>query len=241
MEIEDDFAGGQDVGARESQEDSYAFSSPEDVQDELLMVLCDGAGGHAHGAVASQSGVETFTNGYWQAEGAVDHRLRQGLEVANEEMERQRHVLGAHDYLVTTLVAVALVGKQCHWISIGDSPLFKIRGESIVQLNEDHSYRNLVDLPDEEAEFAGTSGLRFALTGERIQHFDQSEFVGDTLDPGDIILCASDGVRCLTDEELLAIATGSQSAREIVDGVLSNVLSRDAAMQDNVTITVCRA
>ena len=58
MIAEEDFAGRQSRGARDLQEDAYAFSEVDETGEQkqgLLLVVADGLGGHAAGEQASGS------------------------------------------------------------------------------------------------------------------------------------------------------------------------------------------
>ncbi len=86
MQIDLDFAGRQIVGAREEQQDAYAFSvvvegSSQHDAKVLLVTVADGMGGYEGGGEASRTAVGAFIEGYFGyldglatlVEGAISH------------------------------------------------------------------------------------------------------------------------------------------------------------------------
>ena len=252
MIAEKDFAGRQSRGARDSQEDSYAFSEISGDSGEvesLLVVVADGMGGHAAGERASELALHCFVEQFYHAPGGTAVKLKTALLAANEaitqELKREPHYEG----MGTTLVAACLTGDTIEWISVGDSPLYLWREEHLSRLNEDHSLRPVLDElhanrepPHHEVSAASRNILRAALTGDEIAMIDQSD-TAMRLRPGDIIIAASDGIHTLPDEQISHVCAVSRA--EEAQGLAENIirLIKDEAhpRQDNTTIAVIKA
>lgn len=133
-----------DVGCvRELNEDSVRIvipGSPEKrAQKGVLVMVCDGMGGHAGGEVASQLAVNTINEYYMNSSQPVAPALREALLAANsaifEKARREPELRG----MGTTGTALVLRGSQAYYAHVGDSRLYLVRGESIYQMSEEHS------------------------------------------------------------------------------------------------------
>ncbi len=70
LQIDRDFSGGQTIGARREQQDSYAFSVIEGVPESarsLMLVIADGMGGYLGGKEAGSVAVQGCINGFFDA------------------------------------------------------------------------------------------------------------------------------------------------------------------------------
>jgi serine/threonine protein phosphatase PrpC len=226
LEDERDYAGRQIQGAREVQEDRYGVIPPAEfagAPGSLLLVVADGMGGHAAGELASSLAVDTFAETFLISGTACDAgRLWDGLEEANRRIGREIEVRGAEVAgMGTTLLAVLLRGTLLRWMSVGDSPLYLVRGDMLQRLNRIHSkaeeLAELVQLGKMSAEQARQDPTRHTLT---------SALIGSTL----------------TDEEIaqLVAEQPSATAAALAELLLAAVESKQSPKQDNTTVVVVR-
>ncbi|CAB5150828.1 Protein serine/threonine phosphatase PrpC, regulation of stationary phase [Olavius algarvensis associated proteobacterium Delta 3] len=125
-------------------EDSYDVVLPEgDTQDRkgILLILADGMGGHAGGAVASRTAVDVVMEQYLNTPaGDVLEALRAAFQKANaavlEKSARDRSVAG----MATTLTAVVIKDDLLFHAHVGDSRAYVIDGSDMAPITEDHSY-----------------------------------------------------------------------------------------------------
>jgi protein phosphatase len=229
-----DFAGRQIVGRRARQEDYYAFELLEG--GDLLLAVADGVGGHVAGQVASETAVHGFFDGFHRV-GDSGPSLTGALELASARLaEAVEHRPDKLTGMGTTLVGVHLSGDAMRWISVGDSPLFLLRGGVLARLNADHSARIL----GEGSHIPG-SILFSALTGGPIPAVDfRSEPF--PLMPGDILLAATDGILVLTGEEIATVMAEGPDApmADRVRALLDAVTRREHPRQDNTTVALVR-
>ena len=247
MTVAADIAWGQIQGQRESQQDRAAcLSWPNGYH---LLLLADGIGGHVAGDAASATVVESFRTAFVGArDPGSRERLLRALQAANlalfDRIEAEPHLAG----MGTTLVAAVVDGNSLQWVSVGDSPLWLLRNGEVHRLNENHSIGGVLDrraaageiTVQEAAEDAERSRLLEAVLGEDIKRVDAPP---DPLplQPGDLVVLASDGVETCSLEELREIAAEtSSSSAGLVGAILQAVEAHALPSQDNATVIVFR-
>ncbi len=249
--IEQWVAGDQIQGGRDYQEDSFSIILLADNDaggDRLLLILADGMGGHAGGAVASDTAVQTFWEGFNKAAAGVADNLRAGIDAANEAIKAKQQSDVALSEMGSTLVAALVLEHKLYWASVGDSILWLFRDGCLHRLNEDHSMRplllELVELgrmTEEEAlNDPRIHQLRSALVGEDLPLLQIADN-GYQLKAGDVVLLASDGLETLSGETLAAeIEIHEGNAKEMVRALLDRVSAAAAPNQDNTTALAYR-
>ncbi|MEL6289904.1 MAG: protein phosphatase 2C domain-containing protein [Pseudomonadota bacterium] len=243
------------VGARGHQEDYslfvFAEGGPQDTATgergagELLAVLADGMGGHVAGETASRTGCAHFAESYIALRAEPRERLTSALDAANASLASAINADGALDGMGCTIVGAAFGERGLRWISVGDSPLYLYRERALYRLNEDHSMAPVVDdmadrgLLGREAAVRDPRRhmLRSALTGVEIDLVDIGEKLL-VLEPGDLVLLASDGLDVLSHRriaEIIATHADGDPA-EIVALLIDAVEAHGAPDQDNTTV-----
>lgn len=246
-------AGGQIQGDRGYQEDDFSIrlltdeNTPAD-GDRLLLVLADGMGGYAGGAVASETAVQAFQDAFHREADTIADRFNAGINAANDRVREKQQADPNLSEMGATLVAAVVLGADLYWVSIGDSLLWVFRDGSLHRLNADHSMRpvlqDLVELGRMTEEEALTdpraNQLRSVIYGDAIPMVDMNA-EGFGLERGDTVVLASDGLETLPDEALAeAIRTGGSDAEAIVVALLDGVSAAGRPGQDNTTVIVYR-
>ena len=237
-------------GARSYQEDTAEVRAGEAGNAvALAAVLADGMGGHAGGALASGLACKFFLHGFTSSSGDIPARLQEALELANDAIAKEVAENPALSGMGCTLVGAAFGTSGLEWVSVGDSPLFLVREGEIVLLNEDHSLAPEIDklaaagrMSWEEAKADPRRHfLRSALTGHDIDLLDRSRRPL-ALQPGDVVIIASDGIHTLGHAEILSVAQDSEagSAEDLAEALLAAVAAAGDAYQDNTTVVVVR-
>ncbi|WP_020410208.1 PP2C family protein-serine/threonine phosphatase [Hahella ganghwensis] len=239
-------------GARSYQEDCYQvvadLPSGEGRRGHLY-VLCDGMGGHADGAVASQLICDHFVASFRAHSIEIRERLATAVNEANLALAEYIAQRPDKKSMGSTLVAVWLEENQIWWVSIGDSPLWLIRKGQLTRLNEDHSmapvFQRMVDLGQMSQASADSDikrhVLRSAVNGEDIRLVDLVEKPLELV-PGDLLMLASDGVESLSDECIrdLLISSPSDSCQRILNELMQQIEMMNFEEQDNASAILIR-
>lgn len=245
-------AGDRIAGSRRYQEDDFGvtgFGGRDPDGCDLLMVLADGMGGHRGGAEASRLAVAAGVEMFRRTPGGAAARLRTALDAANAAIGRRAAEQSRYAGMGCTLVACAVTGDgAAHWISVGDSPLWRLRadGGGPDRLNADHSMRPVLEglvrtgrLAADEVDEGTFHQLRSALTGDELSLIDEG---ADPvrLEIGDRLVLASDGLETLPDEDIRRLGGGDRPAADLVSDLLAAVEAAGAPRQDNATAVVYR-
>ena len=240
-------AAGQIQGRRKSQQDACSYLEWD--RGHYLLILADGIGGASGGKLAADMAVGEFQDSFISyGDADTRERLLGALRSANDALYNEKQHRPDLSDMGTTLVGAAIVKQHLYWVSVGDSPLWLISGDHLRRLNEDHSIGGLLDMRArageiswEEAQKSDQRNLLLAaVQGTEIQHVD-APVEPCQLQPGDILIAASDGVETCSQAELVEIVTaGRPSASDIVEAVLESVDKTDRPGQDNASLIACR-
>jgi protein phosphatase len=174
-----------DIGLhRRTNEDAVVVTPP-------LFAVCDGMGGALAGEVASGLAAETLAAGV-----AGGLPLLAAAEEANAAVFARARADSAHAGMGTTLTAVLLEADTAHFVHVGDSRAYLVRGGELMQVTDDHSMvaemvRGGRLTEEEAAVHPHRSVLSRALGTEAKVRLD--EFAVDLLE-GDVLLLCSDGL-----------------------------------------------
>ena len=182
----------------------------------IAAAIADGVSGNGAGRLASEPAVKTLLRDFYAAPAAwnLTTALDKLLQSINAWLysENSRHP--EHEGRVTTLTFLLFKDNCLHIAHVGDTRVYRRRGEVITQLTIDHTWQR--------------SDMRHVL--KRALGLD-SHLVADYSDgelmPGDVFIMASDGVWEVLGERVIAEvmrrASSMQSlAEELVERSIRN-------------------
>lgn len=243
------------IGRRDVQEDAVAGHFPAG-SEMGFVVLADGMGGHAAGDVASRIVVEEvceelsrFAGDPAGLERDIGPILRGAMSRANRQVGRQATGQPDRRGMGATLVAPLILRNRLYWISVGDSPLFLLRGSRMSRLNQEHSLARRLDqmvvkglisqveADQNPARFSLTSGL----LGAEVPEVDCRDCPIELQD-GDILIVASDGILSLDEGRIASLVYEGRDlpSAEINARLLQVIQETDDPDQDNVTLCVVK-
>ncbi len=218
-----------DIGLhRKTNEDTFVVAPP-------LFAVCDGMGGAQAGEVASGLAAETL------AAAVADGRpLLAAAEQANAAVFQLASVDSDHAGMGTTLTAVVLAADTGHFVHIGDSRAYLLRGGVLEQISEDHSLvgemvRDGRLSAEEAASHPHRSILSRALGTEPLARIDEFEV---DLQAGDVLLLCSDGLSGAVSAEAIRKALDRADPDDAAARLISE--ARKHGGPDNITAVVLR-
>jgi serine/threonine protein phosphatase PrpC len=213
-----------------------------DLPELGLWVVADGMGGHEAGDVASRMIIEHFR------QISEPDNLNNFVSAAKRcllEVNQSLREIAAQQYsnatIGSTMVALLAYGKQCAYLWVGDSRIYRLRNEKLEQMTKDHSMvEKYIDeglmRPEEAYDSSVANVLTRAVGAQDTLDIDLKL---DELQDGDTFLLCSDGLyREVSHEEIAQLMTRGDDCTTITKNLLERALDKDA--KDNVTVSVVR-
>jgi len=131
------YAAGTDIGLRrEENQDSHGIIETGAFK---LFVVADGMGGVHGGGTASNLAIATLRE-YLQEQSTLSEALLGAAVIeANTRIFERGNADTTLSGMGTTCVGLAFVGQELIITNVGDSRAYRLRGDRIVQLTEDHT------------------------------------------------------------------------------------------------------
>ena len=223
-----------------------------------LYVVADGMGGHAAGEVASRLAVETiqewmekYLNGadaaiVGPAAGAGSAEancLLSSIRLANRVIFDSAKDRPEYAGMGTTVVAVLTQADRFVLANVGDSRIYRIRRNQIVQVSRDHSFvQQQVDNGRMSATEAHQSQYRHMITRALgLKESVDVDLIEQPACPEDVLVLCSDGLSDLLDDEEILAAV--QDHGDDLDRACQALVDRANAKggDDNITVLVIQA
>lgn len=245
------YAGNTHVGMKRSHnEDNLAI-----LAEENLYMVADGMGGHASGEVASKMAVETVADFFRETAKDEDitwpykmekgrkyeeNRLAAGIKLANLRIYETAAQNAAQRGMGTTIVALAFSGNSAFVGHVGDSRIYRVRGEDLELITEDHSllndYIKMKDLTEQEIENFPHKNVIVRALG--MKETVQVDVAHEEPEVGDLYLLCSDGLNgMVTDEDIRRILVDKRDDLEACCNELIQA-ANDGGGNDNVTVVL---
>ena len=236
------------MGTRKYQQDSYAcIETP--MGD--LAVVCDGMGGLEGGERASGLGIQTLLEDYIRlTDPDVRSFLYREVVKIDDMVAHISDETGRPIGAGSTIVAVHIKDGVMHWVSVGDSKIYVVRGGTMQCIVREHNYRLMLNemyingkltLEQYRSEESKAEALISFLGIGGVSLVDLSEAPVQLM-PGDQILLCSDGLyKSLSDERILAILTDNYfDLQRAADELTAAALRYAGRGQDNTTVVLVR-
>jgi serine/threonine protein phosphatase PrpC len=209
--------------------------------DVGLWAVADGMGGHAAGDVASRAIVDALAeiSSPGPLRSMVD-RVEDRLCDVNATLRLQAQTHCAGRTIGSTVVVMLAEGKTGVALWAGDSRLYRLRGDQLVQITRDHNpVAELLDdglITESTALMAETNVITRAVGGATALVLDVILF---EIMPWDTYLLCSDGLYRELSMAEIAVWLSHDSLDACADGMLADCLARGA--RDNVSLIALRA
>jgi PPM family protein phosphatase len=216
------YAGQSLVGGRSNNEDGFVCAPRFG-----LFAVADGMGGHNAGEVASALALDTLAAAL-RARKALQatpiHALEDAFKTANQRVFRAGQRNKKQAGMGCTLSAVLVASPLLVVAHVGDSRIYRLRGDALVQLTTDHSLPRMSHVLTRAIGTAATVDVDMFTT---------------RFAPNDVFFLCTDGVTNVLPD--VTIARLLESARGAPESAVIEILRaalRDA--RDNLTAVVLR-
>jgi len=220
-----------------------------------IVVLADGMGGYNAGEVASgmatallgtelakafatRSPSDTVAGGGSWAHAALVAEIDRANGAIHQAAQSQPQYAG----MGTTLVVGVFHDNSVTVAHIGDSRLYRLRGDDFRQITRDHSLlQEQIDsgmLTPEQARHSQNKNLVTRAVG--VDPAVEAEIHDHDVQPGDLWLFCSDGLNDMVEDEEIAMTLGALSANlELCAGQLIQ-MANDNGGRDNVSVILVK-
>ena len=234
---------------RQNNEDNFYVA-----EEDGLLVVADGMGGHASGEVASRLAVEVIRDyfssikagralqfGTYEKDLSEEtNNLGSAVRLANQAIYEAAQGNPLWQGMGTTIAAALITDKRLSIAHVGDSRVYLLRMGSLEQLTDDHSLvseqvkRELIS--KEEAKQSEMKNILTRAVGVGAEvKVDLEEM---SLLDGDTLLLCSDGLTGMVDEDdimsVVMIADPATACERLVS------MANENGGKDNVTVIVAR-
>lgn len=237
----------QGIGARERQEDSFAFTNALDVTDMkrmgLLAIVADGMGGMRDGKAASETAIASLRASFqaMDRQGNLAMQLSDSVLRAGESVFR---ALGGDGG--STLVECIFYEEQLWFASVGDSYLYLLRDGQLLRMNREHNV-----MTERYLDAIRQGSMDPAQGREEPEKAALTQFLGmDALDDvdclrrplrlhdGDVFLLCSDGVGGAVPEARVRECLSLRTPEEMCAALERAVAEAENPYQDNYTALI---
>jgi serine/threonine protein phosphatase PrpC len=234
------------IGHRDENQDRVAVVVDEHA---ALLVVIDGMGGHAQGARAAETALATLIEAFWQASHPVFDPLgflHLALGRAHEEVVKLGAGLGMESRPRATCALCLVQDSGAYWAHIGDSRIYQLRQQQIVERTRDHSHVEVLLREGliTEAEVHGhpmRNYVECCLGGDAALP-EMSISTRRRLKAGDVLVLCTDGMWAnLKDQDFVRFAqTTDKSLRDSLTELGAQAVQASAPYSDNTSAAVLR-
>jgi serine/threonine protein phosphatase PrpC len=247
-------AGSTDIGlVRKNNEDNFGY----DLRYGIF-VVCDGMGGQQAGELASKIGVDTVLD-FFRHHQDQDHgsaptggagfegvspraaRLGTAIQLANQSIYESGAGNPSHAGMGSTLVAVLVDGNLFSVANVGDSRVYLIRKNNVMQLTSDHSLvmeqvrRGLITLEEAEHSKMQNVIVRALGTDDSVE----PDLTDHEFNSEDVLMLCSDGLSRYVKQERMAEAVNQESIEQACADLIE--AAKNGGSDDNITCLLIRA
>ncbi|WP_414052707.1 Stp1/IreP family PP2C-type Ser/Thr phosphatase [Macrococcus animalis] len=210
---------------------------------QMLLVICDGMGGHNAGDVASKFvnellGARFVEENYIERENA-ESWLKSNISDINRQLYQQSHLNNENQGMGTTLVCALMFEHQVIIANIGDSRAYLINEREMRQVTHDHTFVNHLlmagGLTKEEARnHPQRNVITKVLGSDKRVHPDMFEYDYDRYI---YLLLSSDGLTDYLEESeiheiIFAHETVNSAGEALIDAAVN------AGSRDNISVVL---
>ena len=215
----------------------------------FILVVADGVGGAASGALASSIATETILSElhrWWhkvpkRTPESIEAAMKRGIDIANKAIYQKANTSPEHHGMGTTTTLALVLDGEAFIAQVGDSRAYLVRRGAAKQLTKDQSFvQRLIDAGRMTAKEAAQSEHRnIILQALGPEEKVVTDFYRVKLENGDFLVLCSDGLsNQVSAEEIGRITRGAGRPEEICQALIEEAMHTGAP--DNVTVVTAR-
>jgi serine/threonine protein phosphatase PrpC len=215
----------------------------------FILVVADGVGGAASGALASSIATEEILrelHRWWhkvpkRTPESVEAALKRGIDTANRAIFQKASESPEHHGMGTTTTLAMVLDSEAYIAQVGDSRAYLVRKGNARQLTKDQSFvQRLIDAGRMTAKEAAQSEHRnIILQALGPEEKVVTDFYRVKLENDDYLILCSDGLsNQVSNDEIGRITRGIGHPEEICEGLVEEAMHTGAP--DNVTVVTAR-
>ena len=231
---------GTDLGTRDYQQDSVAYST---VRNQFAAIVCDGMGGLKGSEQASKTAVAL-----WKAQ--YEAGFSSFADFAEDSVYAMDRVIAEKEQAGgTTVAAIWIHEGGLQWMSVGDSKIYLIRNGTLHPLTREHNYQLVLNGRLERGEISPERYEKeMQKGGSLVSYLGCGQFPymdirrePEKLLPGDVVLVCSDGLyKSIPEEQLGKMIAAYAGDFDTLAPYLLDYAARHNRVRDNTTLVAVR-
>ncbi len=232
-------------GDRAYQQDQVEILRHGRVPGCILAVLADGMGGKSGGRKAADQVILTARQLFDRHVPAKDDpgALLRQLVLQSHLMIKLTAITAEEEPHSTVAAFLLGPGLECHVVHAGDSRVYHFRGDQLVTRTTDHSYvQRLIDegkITEAEANAHPQGNLLTSCLGTQADPPVTLRHIAP-LEPGDTLMCCSDGLWHYFPSRDLGLVVKSLPPRKAAEMLVMRARQRANAQGDNLSLALVK-
>ena len=215
----------------------------------FFLIVADGVGGAASGALASSIATETILSElhrWWhkvpkRTPESIEAALKRGIDVANKAIYQKSNSSPEHHGMGTTTTLALVLDGEAFIAQVGDSRAYLVRKGVAKQITKDQSFvQRLIDAGRmTQKEAAQSEHRNIILQALGPEEKVVTDLYRCKLDNDDLLVLCSDGLsNQVSAEDIGRITRGAGRPEEICEALIEEAMHTGAP--DNVTVIAAR-
>lgn len=241
------------IGTRRSQQDSLIVGVGNSISAEFngkfIAAVCDGMGGLQGGEMASALCAKIFYEDFFSVPGLADYPkfYKNIIDKIDESVASLKNEQGELMNAGSTFVSIIIDCGNLYWGCVGDSHMYIVRNNEIVQVNRDHNYMlilkeriKLGEITQQEADNDKHKDALISYMGMNgVKYMDVNEKPFRLLPNDSVILCSDGLYRLLSDVEIVSILNMYPNNMNLAaNAMVDAACGKMSPHQDNTSVII---